>query len=183
MKAGFVLGVSDGRVLVRRRKGEPCNQPVCGLDTLDVHLALGAISYDSRSTFVVIPRNLTANLYVSLVIQPVMLPFMNSIQRGVFQQDNALYHTAVVTQHALQSVDMLPWRARSPDLSPIEHVWKNIGRQLQRHPQPAITVPVFTDQVQQPWNSIPQTDIRNLYDTMHAHLHSCIQNSGGFTGY
>ncbi|GBN87696.1 hypothetical protein AVEN_164690-1 [Araneus ventricosus] len=40
-----------------------------------------AISYDSRSTLVVIPRTLTANLYASLVIQPVLLPFMNSIKR------------------------------------------------------------------------------------------------------
>ncbi|GBM36105.1 hypothetical protein AVEN_179101-1 [Araneus ventricosus] len=126
----------------------------------------GEISYDSRSTLVVFQRTLTANLYVSLVIQPVVLPYMNSIQRGVFQQDNARPDTTVVTQHALQSVDILPWPARSPDLSPIEHVWDIIGRQLQRHPQPALSIPVLRDQVQQAWNSIPQTDIRNLYDTM-----------------
>ncbi|GBM82199.1 hypothetical protein AVEN_179510-1 [Araneus ventricosus] len=74
------------------------------------------ISYDSRSTLVVIPRTLTTNVHVSLVIQPVVMPFMNIIQGGVLQQDNALPYTAVVTQHALQSVDMLPWPARSPDL-------------------------------------------------------------------
>ncbi|GBM44494.1 hypothetical protein AVEN_15019-1 [Araneus ventricosus] len=73
--------------------------------------------------------------------------------------DNSRPHIAVVTQHALQSVDMLPWPARSPDLSPIEHVWNIIGRQLQRHP---LTVPVLTDQVQQAWNFIPQTDIWHL---------------------
>ncbi|GBM98160.1 hypothetical protein AVEN_59789-1 [Araneus ventricosus] len=143
----------------------------------------GAISYDSRSTLMVFPRALTPNLYVSLVIHPVVLPFMNNFQGGVFQQDNARPHTAVVTQHALQSVDMLPWSARSLDLSPIDHVWDIIGRQFQRHPQPALTVPVLTDQVQQARNSIPQTDIRHLYDRMHAHLHACIQNSGGCTCY
>ncbi|GBM75267.1 hypothetical protein AVEN_214588-1 [Araneus ventricosus] len=57
---------------------------------------------------------------------------------------------------------MLLRPARSPDLSPIEHVWDIIGRQLQRHTQPAITVPVLTDQAQQAWNSIPQTDIRHF---------------------
>ncbi|GBM99280.1 hypothetical protein AVEN_142276-1 [Araneus ventricosus] len=146
-------------------------------------MVCGAISYESRSTLAVIPRTLTANLYVSLVIQPVVLPFMNIIQGGVFQQDNARPHTAVVTQHALQSVDMVSWTARSPDLSPIEHVWDIIGRQLQRRPQSALTVPVLTDQVQQAWNSISQTDIRHLYNTMHARFHACIQNSGGYTGY
>ncbi|GBM25673.1 hypothetical protein AVEN_207448-1 [Araneus ventricosus] len=67
---------------------------------------------------------------------------------------------------------MLPWPARSPELSPIEHVWDIIGQQLQHHPQPALTIPVLTDQVQQAWNSIPQTDIWHLYDTMYARLHS-----------
>ncbi|GBN30119.1 hypothetical protein AVEN_174379-1, partial [Araneus ventricosus] len=43
---------------------------------------------------------------------------------------------------------MQPWPARSPDLSAIEHVWDIIVRQLQRHPQPALTVPVLTDQLQ-----------------------------------
>ncbi|GBN07781.1 Transposable element Tc1 transposase [Araneus ventricosus] len=133
----FFLGASDDRVLVRRRTGEhlqpTCLRPRHTGPTPGV-MAWGAIFYDSRSTFVVILRTLTANLYVSLVTQPVVLPFMNSIQEGIFQQDNARPHSAVVTQHALQSVDMLPWPARSPDLSPIEHVWDIIGRQLQRHP-------------------------------------------------
>ncbi|GBN61939.1 Transposable element Tc1 transposase, partial [Araneus ventricosus] len=182
----FYLGASDDRVLVRRRPGErlqlTCLRPRHTGSTPRV-MVWGAISYDSRSTLAVIPRTLTANLYVSLVIQPVVLPFMNSIQGGVFQQDNARPHTTVVTQHALQSVDMVPWPTRSPDLSPIEHVWNIIVRQLQRHPQPALTVPVLTDQVQQLWNSISKTDIRHLYDTMHARLHACIQNFGGYTGY
>ncbi|GBM94684.1 hypothetical protein AVEN_274906-1 [Araneus ventricosus] len=156
----FCLGVSDGRVLVRRRLGEHL-QPTCPrLDTLDLHLELWSgeqFQHDSRSTLVVIPRNLTANVYVSLVIQPFVMPFINSIQGGAFQLDNALNQTAVVTQHALQSVDMLHWPARLSDLSPIEHVWDIIGRQLQRHTQPVLTVPVLTVQVQQTWNSFPQT--------------------------
>ncbi|GBM66194.1 hypothetical protein AVEN_55165-1 [Araneus ventricosus] len=82
----FCLGASDGRVLVRRRLSErlqlTCLRPRHTGRTPGV-MVWGANSYDSRSTLVVIPRTLTANLYVSLVIQPVVLLFMNSIQ-GVF---------------------------------------------------------------------------------------------------
>ncbi|GBN30120.1 hypothetical protein AVEN_174380-1 [Araneus ventricosus] len=82
----FSFGASDGRVLVRRRPGELL-QPTClqsrhSGPTSGV-MVWGAICYDSRNTLVVIPRTLTANLFISLVIQPVVLPFMNSIQ-GVF---------------------------------------------------------------------------------------------------
>ncbi|GBM39405.1 hypothetical protein AVEN_97022-1 [Araneus ventricosus] len=62
----FCLGASDGRVLVRRRPGEHLQPtrlrprhtgPAPGV------MVWGAISYDSRSTLVAIPRTLTANLY------------------------------------------------------------------------------------------------------------------------
>ncbi|GBM58368.1 hypothetical protein AVEN_185479-1 [Araneus ventricosus] len=142
----FSLGASDGRALVIRSSGErlqpTCLQPRHTGPTPGV-MVWGDISYDSRSTLVVIPCTLITNLYVSLVIQSVVLPFMDSIEGFVFQQDNARRHTAVVSQHDLQSVDMLSWTAISSDISPIEHVRDIIGRQLQRHPQPALTAPVL----------------------------------------
>ncbi|GFV66364.1 uncharacterized protein TNCV_1478281 [Trichonephila clavipes] len=48
---------------------------------------------------------------------------------AIYQQDNARPHT--FSQQCLQGYDVLPWSARSPDLSPIEHVWNALGRQLQ----------------------------------------------------
>lgn len=45
----------------------------------------GAICYDSRSTLVVMSHILIANMYFRLMIQPVLLPLINSIQGGAFQ--------------------------------------------------------------------------------------------------
>ncbi|GFX00780.1 uncharacterized protein TNCV_4577471 [Trichonephila clavipes] len=57
---------------------------------------------------------------------------------------------------------MLPWPVRSPDLSLIGHVWNIMVRQLQHHPQQALTVPVLTQQTQKARRSLPQSDIRYL---------------------
>ncbi|GFT11067.1 hypothetical protein TNCV_1084251 [Trichonephila clavipes] len=54
---------------------------------------------------------------------------------------------------------------------------------LAHHPQPSLNIPVLKQQIPQAWNSIPQRDIRSLYDTMHARLQASIQSSGGYGSY
>jgi hypothetical protein len=56
-----------------------------------------------------------------------------------FQQDNARPHSARLTTAFLrqQGINTLPWPAFSSDLSPIEHLWDQLGRAVrQGHPQP-----------------------------------------------
>ncbi|GFW49086.1 hypothetical protein TNCV_3902831 [Trichonephila clavipes] len=54
----------------------------------------------------------------------------NGTLRSHFQQDNALPQTANVSQDYLHTVTTLPWPARSPDLSQIEHNWDNLQGEL-----------------------------------------------------
>ncbi|GFU74505.1 transposable element Tc1 transposase [Trichonephila clavipes] len=50
-------------------------------------------------------------------------PFLNGLTGTIFQQDNALPHTARIAQDILRHFQTLLWPARSPNLSPVEHVW------------------------------------------------------------
>ncbi|GFT87904.1 HTH_Tnp_Tc3_2 domain-containing protein [Trichonephila clavipes] len=47
---------------------------------------------------------------------------LSSRPGAIYQQDNARPHTARLSQQCLQGYDVLPWPARSPDLSPIDHM-------------------------------------------------------------
>ncbi|GFW97417.1 transposable element Tcb2 transposase [Trichonephila clavipes] len=61
------------------------------------------------------------------ILQPHVLPLMQRLPGGIFQQDNARPHIASVLQDCLHTATTLPWPARSPDLSPIEHIWDHLG--------------------------------------------------------
>ncbi|GFT13067.1 uncharacterized protein TNCV_431701 [Trichonephila clavipes] len=161
-ESGFCLGSNEGRMLVGRRPGERLQQNCLWprhTGPTDGVMVWREIYYDCRSTLVTIPNTLTANLHVSQATQPIVLPFMSSIQGRVFQQDSAHLHASVVTLSAYRSIDILPLLVRSQDLSPIEHVWDIVEQQLQHHPQPALTFPVLAQTVQQAGNFTPQSDI------------------------
>ncbi|GFX95463.1 DDE_3 domain-containing protein [Trichonephila clavipes] len=73
---------------------------------------------------------LTGQRNVDDILRPHVGPFLNGLPGAIFQQDSALSYTARVSQDFLRHVQTLPWPDRSPDLSPVEHVWDQLKRQM-----------------------------------------------------
>ncbi|GFX64179.1 transposable element Tcb2 transposase [Trichonephila clavipes] len=84
---------------------------------------------------------------------------MQQIPGVIFQQDNAWPHTVRVSQNCLCTVTNLPWPARSPDLSTIEHIWDRLGWRVEHPP----SLNELEARLQQIWNEMSQDIIQNLY--------------------
>ncbi|GFV43874.1 transposable element Tcb2 transposase [Trichonephila clavipes] len=178
----FSLSADDHRTRVWRRSGQRSDPAFI----VERHTAIsqgvtvwGAISWDTRSSLVVLQGTLTARRYVDDILTPIVLPMLSSRPGAIYQQDNARSHTARLSQQCLQGYDVLPWPARSPDLSPIEHVCDALGRQL----QPSRDTGELTAQMQRLWQDLPQGVISDLIESMPRRISACIAARGGFTTY
>ncbi|GFW63449.1 DDE_3 domain-containing protein [Trichonephila clavipes] len=68
--------------------------------------------------------------YVDDIVRLYVGPFLNGLPGAIFQQDNARPHTARVAQVFLRHFQTLPRKVRSPDLSPVEHMWDQLKWQI-----------------------------------------------------
>ncbi|PRD21767.1 UNVERIFIED_CONTAM: Transposable element Tcb1 transposase [Trichonephila clavipes] len=80
-------------------------------------------------------------------------------------------------------MQLLPWPTFSPDMSPIEQVWDLVGLRLARDPCPALSEDELLLRIQAIWNSLPQADIQNLFDSMPRRIAALIAARGGYTKY
>jgi transposase len=79
-----------------------------------------------------------------------------------------------------QNVDLLPWPAVSPDLSPIEHVWDEMERRLRHLPNQPVTLAEMGPAL---IHNIPQAFFNNLVRSMRRRSPACINANGGHTRY
>ena len=142
------------------------------------------MSFNSRTQLTIVNGNLTGQRYRDKILAPVVVPHFN-VNRNVtiFQQDNARCHTARVSVDYLQqqNIDWLPWPARSPDLSPIEHLWDALDRRVrQRQPQ---TLGDLRNFLVEEWNRTPQQQIGTLINSMRRRCLAVRDANGGYTNY
>ncbi|GFU29758.1 transposable element Tcb1 transposase [Trichonephila clavipes] len=82
----------DGRIRVLRHRGKRMlNSCVVHLHTGPVPgiMVWGGIGYQSRTPLVRIAGILNSQHYISEVLEPVVLPYLQGLATAIFQQDNA----------------------------------------------------------------------------------------------
>ena len=183
----FHLDSSDDRACVYRCIGE-CYVNPCIVQRQNFGggsvMVWGGISFCSRTKLVVVHGNLMGVHYRDEFIQPHVLPYVQG--KGccmTFQYDNARPNVASVGNNILaqQNVNVFPWPAVSPDLSPIEHVWDEMERRLHRQQNQPLTLDQLA--LVNIWNCIPQVFFTNLVTSMHHCCQACLNANGGHTHY
>ncbi|GFU27353.1 transposable element Tcb1 transposase [Trichonephila clavipes] len=61
-------------------------------------------------------------------------------------------------------IELLPWPARVPDLSPIENMWSMLAQRLTQITPPAATPDQLWQRVKATWSAVPQEHIQSLFE-------------------
>ncbi|GFS59164.1 transposable element Tcb1 transposase [Trichonephila clavipes] len=80
-------------------------------------------------------------------------------------------------------MELLPWLARSPDLSPIENMWFMVAQPLTQITPSAATPDQLWQRVEVAWSAVPQDHIQSLFESMPRRVAAVISNNGGCSGY
>ncbi|GFY06185.1 transposable element Tcb1 transposase [Trichonephila clavipes] len=128
----------------------------------------GGIRYHSRTPLVRLAVTLNSQCYISEVLAPVVLPYLQGLATAIFQQDNARPHVARIVQRFFVShqIELLLWPAYFLNLSPIENMWSMVAQRLTQIIPPAATPDQLWQRGEAAWSAVPQEYIQIIFESM-----------------
>lgn len=96
-------------------------------------------------------------------------------------EDGASSHTAKLTRqlHESSDIDRMSWPANSPDLNPIENVWRVLKQRVsKRSPR---TLAEMRRYIEREWTALRLEDVRGYIDSMKERCQAVIGAKGGHT--
>ncbi|XDV18669.1 hypothetical protein PO909_024315 [Leuciscus waleckii] len=104
-------------------------------------------------------------------------------RRFTFQQDNDPKHTAKITKEWLHniSVTVLEWPSQSPDLNPIEHLWRDLKMAV--HQRLPSNLTELERICKEEWQRIPKSRCEKLVASFPKRLMAVLDQKGASTKY
>jgi len=183
----FMLFTNDGNGFVRRPINEAFN-PRYTRKTVKHGggkiLVWGCFSWYGVGPIFLIDGIMTKQTYIN-ILEKIMLPYAQWEMPlyWTFQHDNDPKHTANATKLWLQdhNVKVLHFPAQSPDLNPIENLWKQVKDKV-RAVKPTNKAELWVT-VRDAWYSIPVEHCQRLVESMPNRCQAVLDNRGHATSY
>jgi transposase len=104
----------------------------------------------------------------------------------IFQQDNDPKHTSNLVKDYLkeQEYQVMDWPPQSPDLNPIENMWRLLKLRLNEYEAPAKGMNDLFERSKEVWyDIIKKEECQKVIESMPERIQQCIKAKGYWTKY
>ncbi|EIE88584.1 hypothetical protein RO3G_13295 [Rhizopus delemar RA 99-880] len=104
----------------------------------------------------------------------------------LFQHDNDPKHKSRHTTNWLSDngISVLKdWPPQSPDLNPIEHVWRQLKSKLSQYDTTPRSIDDLWKRIDKEWNSFTESDMQPYYESMPKRISAVIKRRGNYTNF
>ena len=147
-------------------------------------MVFGMFSSQGTTPLVRLQTRVNAQIYKNIVQDHVVPIIQNSgFDRATLMQDNAPCHKAKVVMSYLseQDFEIMDWPLQSPDLNPIENLWKTLGvKVMERNPT---NTEDLCEKLQEEGSKIGIEDCQELIRSCSRRCAAVIESKGSFTKY
>lgn len=145
----------------------------------------GCMSGNGLSKLCFVDGTVNTEKYES-ILEEYLIPFIDEHHADgnfVFQQDGATCHTSKKSMAWFErnNIEVLPWTANSPDLSPIENIWGEMKKHLRKR-QPKTKEELMAE-LSKIWATMSLRTVHNFIEKEQRRIRAVITNNGGVTKY
>lgn len=190
-ESSFEIGRNSRQIRVWRKAYEryssKCLAPIFKSGRTSV-MVWGAFSGFDKSPLVIIPReNRSARDFVDLIYEGTLSGFYflhDHREDIILMEDGAPVHRSKLPKlwREAHGIKKLKWPANSPDLNPIENLWKIVKDKVQSTSRPH-NKEELVESLHRVWEEIPSDILQTLIATMPARVKEVISAKGGSTRF
>jgi hypothetical protein len=182
------IGKSSRREIVWRRPGEryskDCLRPTFKSGRKSV-MVWGCFAGDRLGPLVICEDGrMNATKYIQ-VLDSHLKPFLKELEMEwgegiIFQEDRCAIHTAKksVSWKEENGIVALDWPAQSPDLNPIENLWKILKDRIQSREKFPRDTKELKVALQEEWSKIDSSLLFNLVESMERRVKEVLKQKG-----